>query len=334
MDIGNTFVTNNSANSYTLIAVQDGQDKSTASLVYHNNLLNNRTIRSILLNVDSYSRTVAQIAISPYGPEVSAHVVCTIASPDAPAVVLNVRVTYNYVPSTVNIYDGLTAFTGRNAVLKASLYWAEASLINYWSDLATQYLQYCESLSNSSTPKAALYSNASRSGVQDTLSFRFFETNCRIGLADAAGVFGGSLYANFKPNDVADLLSLLPFYAAANALAKSFHSTVITDLGQTAYKPNIFADAQLLEFFSSNFTCINETAYNFKSSGMPVQPYASLKTTTGKLEVRPSVISSRYTLSSSPPQINGKFHHLDSGCRSSPPSGTLGRYHLDSDQNC
>lgn len=296
LDIGKTFSTNNSALTYTLNAVDDGETVSAASLVYHNNLLNNCTIGNVLINIESTSRNMAQQAIIRYGIDLSAHVACNIASRGGSDIALNLNANYNYIPSTVNIYDGFAAFPGRNATTLASLYWAEISLINYWYDLAAQFHTTSDSMINQSLPKAALYFNASRSSTKDISSFRFFETLYRIAAADENGVDRGGSYANNTSKDVADTMKSWSFYASADALAKTFYSTIITDLGQVASKPNIFADARLLEFFSSNFTRINSTVHEFDSRvpATPVGSYKSLKSTSGPLGVSPSVISARY----------------------------------------
>lgn len=105
-----------------------------------------------------------------------------------------------------------------------------------------------------------------------------------------------------------------PIWIEADNLAKALESTILTDLGQQDAHPNILADADLIQHFSSNFSMItdvaqvgwwptldlNKTGKTLDDEylvGPAIQDYNTLKDTTGPLGVRPSVFAMNYLCS-------------------------------------
>ncbi|KAL6718557.1 hypothetical protein ACLMJK_004649 [Lecanora helva] len=77
-----------------------------------------------------------------------------------------------------------------------------------------------------------------------------------------------------------------------DAYSKSFYSTVLADLRQTA-GPNILSSAALLQQYTQNLT-MNPPAGNAKP-GPGTSSYNSLKARTGPLSITPSTIYQQYT---------------------------------------
>ncbi|EXJ73723.1 uncharacterized protein A1O5_03485 [Cladophialophora psammophila CBS 110553] len=94
-------------------------------------------------------------------------------------------------------------------------------------------------------------------------------------------------------------------WIAADSLAKSFYSTIMTDLGQTAtttttatttssgVPPNILTNATALQYFSKNITYMQGFIVN-AIPGPANDSYKALKDQTGPLGTSPAVISTKY----------------------------------------
>ncbi|CZR51793.1 uncharacterized protein PAC_01670 [Phialocephala subalpina] len=79
----------------------------------------------------------------------------------------------------------------------------------------------------------------------------------------------------------------------ADSLAKSFYSTILTDLGQTTATPNILTNATALQNFSQNFTSMQRQIVN-AVPGPANDSYDALKDQTGALNMSVAVISTKY----------------------------------------
>ena len=77
----------------------------------------------------------------------------------------------------------------------------------------------------------------------------------------------------------------------ADRLAKSFESTILTDLGQITTRPNVLIDERLLQNFTSDFSDIFQ---KWDEVGPAQADYNSLKASTGPLQVNPSVLATNY----------------------------------------
>lgn len=293
--VGNTFSTNNSALRYTLNSVQQGHS-TLSSLIYYNSRLEDCVVNDVLISIASEDRTAAQIALSAYGLDLISSVTCSLTSNGA-RTVINLTTTYDYVPSTVTIYGGLASFTGRNKTTKASLFWSEEALALYWVDLTQAYEAYANGLAgdeNSTWAKGALYltpgtdtsnilSDAFFGGVQRLIKYVHTQPH---------------LLFTPEPENITSLASGVSYWLPADSISKIFFSTIMTDLGQVNYQPNILTNEDLLQHFTSNFSLINSTANNrdglLLRPGRTLQDYNSAKATTGPLVVNPSIISANY----------------------------------------
>jgi hypothetical protein len=82
-------------------------------------------------------------------------------------------------------------------------------------------------------------------------------------------------------------------WLAADNLAKSFLSVILTDLGQTTAKQNILQDASLLQHFTSNFSEILKDG-DSRGSGPMMEDYDTLKDTIGPIGVNPATLAVNY----------------------------------------
>jgi hypothetical protein len=88
-------------------------------------------------------------------------------------------------------------------------------------------------------------------------------------------------------------------WLAADSLAKSFYSTILTDLGQETAKQNILQSPQLLQHFTANFTTILSTVDTdettpTEAAGPAMEDYDTLHDTTGPLGVRTATLAVNY----------------------------------------
>ena len=88
-------------------------------------------------------------------------------------------------------------------------------------------------------------------------------------------------------------LDLDDIWIPSDSLAKSFYSTILVDLGQTDVTPNILTDEEALQYFTQNFTIMQDHTANAQP-GPARDSYHALKAHTGPLEISPSIISSKY----------------------------------------
>ena len=82
-------------------------------------------------------------------------------------------------------------------------------------------------------------------------------------------------------------------WLASDSLAKSFYSTIMTDLGQTTATPNILLNATVLQYFTQNFTYMQNSTVNAQP-GPANDSYEALKDQTGPLNTSTAVISTKY----------------------------------------
>ena len=84
-------------------------------------------------------------------------------------------------------------------------------------------------------------------------------------------------------------------WTTSDSLAKSFYSTIMTDLGQTSTRPNILLNATALQYFSQTFG--GNYVYGSRQSIIPGpanNSYETLKNETGPLGTSTAVISTKY----------------------------------------
>ncbi|KAK3171713.1 hypothetical protein OEA41_003797 [Lepraria neglecta] len=82
-------------------------------------------------------------------------------------------------------------------------------------------------------------------------------------------------------------------WLSTDGLVKSFYSTIMTDLGQTAPGPNTLLNETALEFYTHNFTDMFTHIAN-AIPGPGIQSYADGKDQTGSLGTTSSVVFTKY----------------------------------------
>jgi len=113
---------------------------------------------------------------------------------------------------------------------------------------------------------------------------------------DASGVsifFPGQHHYRPSVSNLASNNASPNIWLASDSLAKSFYSTIMTDLGQTTATPNILLNETALQYFTKNFTYMQNHTKNAKP-GPANDSYESLKDQTGPLNTSPAVISTKY----------------------------------------
>lgn len=94
-------------------------------------------------------------------------------------------------------------------------------------------------------------------------------------------------------SDLASKNASANIWLASESLAKSFYSTIITDLGQTTMVPKILLNATALQHFTQNFTSMQNNAPNAQP-GPACDSYEALKDQMRPLNTSTAVISTKY----------------------------------------
>ncbi|KAK7995780.1 hypothetical protein PG991_015247 [Apiospora marii] len=290
LPVGTQSFTNQTALMYTLTGVwEEGRDGSgptvSPSLTYYQNLLENCSVSTIQINIDSQDRGTNQLALTEWGAKVRTYTTCRVTTASG-AVFFNLTQTYDYVPDTTSlaqIYSFLgTGFLSRDPKSRASLWWGESLMSTYWAQM-TWLLQ-----------------NETRSVGSKHYHIRkgclsFFPRNEQIDMADESFFRFSSQFieaaspGNYRyPHAEGD-----NNLGTGQNLAKSVYSIVLTDLGQTSAQPNLLTDGATLQAFSSGLPYAQKHVANAKP-GPATQSYDALKNVTGPLAVHPSVISAQY----------------------------------------
>ncbi|KAI1209371.1 uncharacterized protein F4807DRAFT_91589 [Annulohypoxylon truncatum] len=305
LPVNSQIFTNQTALTYMLTNVWQhheatGEQVASPSLSYYNNVLENCSVASIEMNLESMDRSANQFAYSEWGALLRSYATCQIATSSG-VVFFNLTQTYEYVPSTVS-YTDIGKFLGsgflsRNQTTRASLWWGESLMSTYWGAVTWEMQQERENKTDNHEygirkGTVSFMLNGSFSDIKD---LKYFNADYRF-IVDK----GGSYYDVISPGGLpmpvtAEFLNATSEYpniwTKADTLAKSTYSTILTDLGQTTATPNILSDATLLTYFTSNISQIEMA--NFKA-GPANESFDDLNATTGPLRVTPSVISTTY----------------------------------------
>ncbi|KAK7894179.1 hypothetical protein LTR67_005937 [Exophiala xenobiotica] len=140
--------------------------------------------------------------------------------------------------------------------------------------------------------------------LQDITDLRFFNIDYRYitntVVEDEADSWGGAGVDILAPGSEKQTVSSLAFsdtspnvWIASDSLAKSFYSTIMTDLGQISAGPNILTNATTLQYFTKNITDMQKFTLN-AIPGPATDSYDALKAQTGPLQTSASVISTKY----------------------------------------
>ena len=313
--VNTKFYTNNSALQYTLTSVRDAGDNSLPSMIYYNNQLEDCNVSSIQLQLDQIgARTATQFALSMWGIDAQAQVSCRVPQQSNAngAVTLNLTADYNFVPDTVSIDVGTLKFPGRSATSAASLYWGESLLSMYYVQTMLAMMNATTLAEGDSTYYGmikALVSFTHSGNTSDITSLDYFAPRFR-GVSPNSDLF--SFAWIYIPNDpkfsILDSQQQYPYiWIPADSMAKSFESTILTDLGQQSAQPNILKHADLLQHFTANFSQVVDYARStyvplvtldgILDVGPAIKDYNTLKDTTGRLGVNASTIAVDYLCS-------------------------------------
>ncbi|KAI4610305.1 hypothetical protein J4E80_008069 [Alternaria sp. BMP 0032] len=302
-----SFFTNQTALSYTLTAVwteQDTQVTELPSLTYQNNILENCSIVSIGIQFQALDEATNQIRYAGWNTAVRTYATCQISNPLG-TVFFNLTQTYNHVPSptTLSRMKGRSSgreFLTHNKQTRASLWWGESLMSNYWGYTTWFMQQYRKKKLNADQQpieKGLVYLMPTES-VDDITDIDFFTPNYRFIVARDNGMGFKNIWpgsGNENSTTLGDLngRSVYPnIWVPVDMLAKAAYSTVLADLGQVE-TPNILANETALEYFTANFTTIHEYLSTDRFGPERV-PFDAQRSTSGPLGVVPSVIRQQY----------------------------------------
>ncbi|KAL9623441.1 MAG: hypothetical protein Q9160_002334 [Pyrenula sp. 1 TL-2023] len=310
--VNTKFFTNQTALTYTLTGVSqktpDAAIDVLPSLTYHNNLIEDCRLNAIEMDLDALDRLAAQLAWAEWGVNLRAYLSCLVEG----QTMFNLTVQYDYAPETVSFDKStLFAFIGRDKDKKAALWWGESLLSMYWVSLSKTMQDIRSNASATGqdtirkgtvyfTPgKAATAAMAEQHLEADALDPSFFNVEYSfIKDSSQVGAFTVDFHGINQPATTIPILSSQgpnqDIWPLADALAKSFLSTILVDLGQVSSPfPNLLINATALQHFTAPFPTILENLANARP-GPAQEDFNTLKSTTGPLQVTPSVIFSKY----------------------------------------
>ncbi|CEJ54658.1 hypothetical protein PMG11_00958 [Penicillium brasilianum] len=303
--VGSQVFTNQTSLTYTLTAVWQlsGGMNSTAfsSMSYFNNVLENCMVSAIEINLEALDRTGSQFGFSEWGAVVQTYILCGFYTPSG-LIQFNLTQAYDYIPAAMSwshLYTFLgTNFLDRDKNTRASLWWGESVLSNYYVYLTRTMQDIRANATKNDEPgirKGTIYMTPGNSSARDITSVQFFNIDYRF-IVDLG-------YGNFEvlsPGEDPSVSKLdqgrvyPDVWIIADSLAKSAYSTVLTDLGQIAAEPNLLTNADDLEYFSRSFSTIQRHKANADSGPEVDMYYGTAKNGTGPLGTTPSVISMDY----------------------------------------
>jgi len=311
LPVGSQFFTNQTGLTYTLTAVWHpsgrgiSSDGVSPSLTYYNNVVQNCTVNSVEIDLESLDRQANQIAYSEWGAIVRSFATCAISGVNG-TTMFNVTQEYDYVPPSASFSDMYhflgTNFLERNITSKSSLYWGESMLSMYWASLTKNMADIrANQTTNNQTAirKGTLYFYPSDEGNANITSLAFYDVDYRFIVDRCQGdydLISPTTYGQYEDYERIEILvaqaSYPNIWAQADTLAKAAYSTVLTDFGDTSNPNNILTDPGLLTYYTSNFT---ELVRNIANAypGPAVRPYGTEG--SGPLGTTPSVISMKYS---------------------------------------
>lgn len=303
--VGSQVFTNQTALTYTLTAVwQPSEGKNSTvfpSMSYFNNVLENCTVTAVEINLEALDRTASQFGFSEWGAVVQTYVLCGFYTPSG-LVQFNLTQAYDYIPAAMSwshLYTFLgTNFLDRDKSTRASLWWGESALSNYYVYLTRTMQDIRANSTSNGEPgirKGTIYITPGNSTARDIKSLQFFNIDYRFIVDLGYGNF--EVLSPGEQHTVSELDQgrMYPdVWIIADSLAKSAYSTVLTDLGQIAAEPNLLTNADDLEYFSTNFSTIQRHKANADPGPEVDMYYGNAKNGTGPLGTTPSVISMGY----------------------------------------
>ncbi|KAK8130780.1 hypothetical protein PG999_003160 [Apiospora kogelbergensis] len=286
LPVGTQFFTNQTALKYTLTGVWEESKNGSGriispSLTYFQNVLDDCSVTSIQIDVESQDRAVNQLALTEWGAKVRTYATCRIAASRG-AVFFNLTQIYDYVPDTTN----LNQFVLGESLM--STYWAQTTF------MLQNETRYSQDKQKYPIRKGNLLFVPQPQGV-DITNTGFFRFSSQFIEATSPGRYEFP-HVKGETETLEDLIRQKAYpniWRPADNLAKSVYSTILADLGQMSKRPNVLTDAPTLQQFSSNLSEIQKPMANARP-GPATQSYDELKHITGPLAINPSVISAQY----------------------------------------
>ncbi|KAK5226548.1 hypothetical protein LTR47_009005 [Exophiala xenobiotica] len=275
------------------------------ALTYLNNPIQNCQISNIQIELESEDRSTTQYGWNAWGEYLQASITCSIHGNDG-EIFFNLTTDYDFVPATAQFPTGnystqvgLFSFVTSNATAKASLWWGESLLSQYWSFVSSQ-MQTIRGEEVNNLRKGTIHFSQSDASqpLQDITDLRFFNIDYRY-ITNTVGGAGVDILAPSQEQFKQTVSSLASsdtspnVWIASDSLAKSFYSTIMTDLGQISAAPNILTNATTLQYFTKNITDMQKSTLN-AIPGPATDSYDALKAQTGPLQTSASVISTKY----------------------------------------
>ena len=253
----------------------------------------------IALYLISIDQNALQLAIQRWTVELQAYITCEVENSE-PNTTVNLTSTYNYLLADGSIFK----FLGRNATTKASLYWGETLLSMYWLQLTAEMAGSNGNFNNPDLYKGWAGFNAKSPLIQDIQSLDFWDVGCV--LVPFSAFVRGETYdqdwcgVNTMSALVHGASFLRDIWMPADSLTKAFYSTVLTDLGQTDSRPNVLVDADLLPYYTRNFTNITKDRLSMHikpESKLGIRGFSAFYNIEDVLGALPSVFSTSYLCS-------------------------------------
>ncbi|KAF5594608.1 uncharacterized protein FSUBG_9374 [Fusarium subglutinans] len=323
--IGTEFYTNNTALKYTVTKIWRGDnpkepDTLPGSLPYLNNPFQSCAVNGITIEFEGIDRSASQIALQQWGAKLRASLSCEV---DTSGGTTTVNITTTYDVNGID-NDGSTAFPGRNDTAKASLWWGE-SLLAWYSIALTNDMHVANEKffrGENDTDVPPIYKGhisftkrkAVVSSVQDIKALYFFQVSCFFVPFSNNGVSPNVYYCSrekmknthlieklSKADDSDQLMPLPDIWISADNLAKSFFFTILADLGQTDFGPNILDNIELLTHSTKEYEVIrNRTPIwgdNLRvntTEGLAHHAFSPKDSSRKNLGIQPSVISTTF----------------------------------------
>lgn len=229
--------TTNNALFCTMTSLQPyGNNTFLPSLVYLNNPLESCSVSQVVLYMErTEGRTALQIAGQSWGITLLAISTCQVQLDDG-IVVVNMTTEFDPYSANVTTPSSDRAFLGQNKSSRASLYWGESLLANHRVHLNNEL-----NAGNIANTKSDIVLTVRGSG-EDITDLNYFNVLSRT-VAFHVELDGGDYNSSYNSTGIYNEPTSGLLYSdqdmlwiAADNLAKSFISVILTDLGQTTAK--------------------------------------------------------------------------------------------------
>ncbi|KAH8649855.1 hypothetical protein BX600DRAFT_441954 [Xylariales sp. PMI_506] len=295
ISVASSFFTNNTAFSYTVKSIWQGDESNpnvlAGSLTYHNNQFQNCSIPGIQITWNTADLNPAQDQAAMASPNLNAYITCSVNSPNG---LFNVNMTTAWGSTYGDSYflSLFTQFPGVNQT-SASLWWGQSIMAWYYEAFAYD-LQTI--LTNYTIGKLDMTKTTVPATSNDQIkSLDFFSSDCYFNEGESGYDSGGMVCMVSQPISLRlqDNITL-PLWLSVDTLTKAMYYTILADLGQTDSRyPNMLESPELLEYYTSNFSTIQDT-YLLYQSTLALGPYTQANASEWDLGVRPSVVSTAY----------------------------------------